>query len=232
MEKQYQICARCVMDTTDPEITFDSNGVCNHCLKYDKLVTSLVWTEAERKIKLPALVEKIKRAGKGKEYDCIIGVSGGVDSTYVAYMVKQLGLRPLAVHLDNGWNSSLAVTNIHKALNKLEIDLDTEVLDWEEFKDLQLAFLKASTPDSEIPTDHAITAVLSQVAAKQGINISSAAPTSGLRPFCQGSGRKGCAIGNISKASTNDSVQCRSKRFRTSRFGASYLRAPSNVRIG
>jgi hypothetical protein len=112
------------------------------------------------------MVKKIKAAGKGKDYDCIIGVSGGVDSTYTAWLVKELGLRPLAVHLDNGWNSELAVKNIENILSKLDIDLYTEVLDWEMFKDLQLSFLKASTPDSEIPTDHAIVSVMYKLAAK------------------------------------------------------------------
>lgn len=165
----YQICVRCVMDTTDTEITFDKNGICNHCHAYEKVVKSILWDEQESKVRLGKLVQKIKQAGKNKEYDCVIGVSGGVDSTYVAYLVKQLGLRPLAVHLDNGWNSALAVTNIEKTLKKLDIDLYTVVLDWEEFRDLQLAFLRASTPDSEIPTDHAITAVLMQIARQHKI---------------------------------------------------------------
>jgi N-acetyl sugar amidotransferase len=119
--------------------------------------------------KLEQLAAKIRADGKGKPYDCVIGVSGGVDSTYVAYLVKKLGLRPLAIHLDNGWDSELAVKNIEETLKRLGIDLYTEVLDWEEFRDLQSAFLKASTPDSEIPTDHAIVAILGNMAAKQGI---------------------------------------------------------------
>jgi N-acetyl sugar amidotransferase len=102
----------------------------------------------------------MKSRGRGRDYDCLIGVSGGVDSTYVAYLTKKYGLRPLAVHLDNGWNSELAVKNIELTLSRLGIDLYTEVLDWTEFRDLQLSFLKASTTDMEIPTDHAILAVL------------------------------------------------------------------------
>lgn len=163
---EYRMCTRCVMDTTDPEIVFDENGVCNHCHTYDRLVREhIVDGEAGRR-RLEKLVNDIKRAGRGKQYDCIIGVSGGVDSTYVAYLVKQFGLRPLAVHLDNGWDSELAVKNIEETLKRLGIDLYTEVLDWEEFRDLQAAFLKASTPDSEIPTDHAIVAILGNMAAK------------------------------------------------------------------
>lgn len=169
MSRPYQICARCIMDTSDPEIVFDDKGVCNHCHSYDSQAKALVWSDAERDAKLKQLIDKIKSEGKGREYDCIIGVSGGVDSTYVAHLCHQYGLRPLAVHLDNGWNSELAVENIKRTLDKLNIDLDTEVLDWEEFRDLQLSFLKASTPDSEIPTDHAIQALLMQRARKYKI---------------------------------------------------------------
>lgn len=115
------------------------------------------------------LVEKIKARGAGREYDCLVGVSGGVDSTYVAYIVKKFGLRPLAVHFDNGWDSELAVSNIEKVLKRLEIDLFTYVVDWEEFRDLQLSFLKASTPDGEIPSDHGIFALLWKQASSRGI---------------------------------------------------------------
>jgi N-acetyl sugar amidotransferase len=157
------------MDTSDPDIEFDEDGICKHCRAYDKMVKNRVFTGAEGKRKLDEIVVKIKKEGVGKQYDCVIGVSGGVDSTFVAYKVKQLGLRPLAVHLDNGWDSELAVNNIHKTLKTLGIDLHTHVIDWEEFKDLQLAFLKASTPDSEIPSDHAIVSLLYQMAEKIGV---------------------------------------------------------------
>lgn len=163
------ICTRCIMDTTDPDIRFDENGVCNHCKRYDAVsVTRLVAVE-ERDRKLNAIVDEIKAVGKGKPYDCVIGVSGGVDSTYVAWLVKNLGLRPLAVHLDNGWNSELAVANIEKTLKTLGIDLYTHVLNWDEFRNLQVSFLKASTPDGEVPTDHAIFALLYELAAKHGL---------------------------------------------------------------
>lgn len=157
------------MDTTDPEIQFDAAGICNHCRHHDALVKKHVLNGDEGRKKLGQIIEAIKIEGAGKKYDCVIGVSGGVDSTYVAFKVKELGLRPLAVHLDNGWDSELAVKNIENVLKKLEIDLFTHVLDWEEFKDLQMAFLKASTPDSEIPTDHAINAVMRLVAKKTGV---------------------------------------------------------------
>lgn len=166
---EYRMCTRCVMDTSDPEIVFDENGVCNHCHTYDRMVREYVVDGEEGLRRLEQIAEKIRRDGRGKKYDCVIGVSGGVDSTYVASRVVQLGLRPLAVHLDNGWDSELAVKNIEETLKHLGIDLYTEVLDWEEFKDLQVSFLKASTPDSEIPTDHAITAILSSMAEKIGV---------------------------------------------------------------
>jgi len=175
---EYRICTKCVMDTSDPNITFDNEGVCNHCLTYAKQIESLP-KGVEAEDQLAKLVAEIKKDGYAKEYDCIIGLSGGVDSTYVAYLVKEmLGLRPLAVHLDNGWNSELSVVNMENIVKKLNIDLYTHVIDWEEFKDIQLSFLKASTPDSEVPSDHAIFSVLRQISKKHkvkyvinGINI-------------------------------------------------------------
>jgi len=159
------------MDTTDPEIQFDESGLCNHCISNKERYASRVFKGIEGKAKLDSIVKSIKASGNGNEYDCVIGVSGGVDSTYVVYIIKELGLRPLAIHFDNGWNSELAVSNIEKALNILGIDLFTYVIDWEEFKDLQISFLKASTPDGEIPTDHAITALLFREAAKRNIKF-------------------------------------------------------------
>lgn len=169
MERPYQICNRCVMDTSDPDITFDADGVCSHCHRRDDLIDRYVYPGERGRQQLDAWVTKMKREGKGRDYDCIIGISGGVDSSYVAYLINQLGLRALAVHMDNGWNSELSVKNIELLLSKLGIDLYTEVLDWETFRDLQLAFLKASTPDSEIPTDHAIVATLRRKAEQERI---------------------------------------------------------------
>jgi N-acetyl sugar amidotransferase len=158
MTAPIQICTRCIMDTTDPDIVFDENGWCNHCSGWFQSSTFYALTLEERTRRLGILAAEIKRRGHGKEYDCIIGVSGGVDSSFVAIKVKQLGLRPLAVHVDNGWNSEKAVGNIKRILDPLQIDLYTVVLNWKEFRELQLAFLRASTPDSEIPSDHAIVA--------------------------------------------------------------------------
>jgi len=166
-DEKYRMCKRCVMDTTDSEIEFDSEGICNHCRKFENTVSYRI--AGNNQGEFDKIVKAIKAAGSKNEYDCVIGVSGGVDSTYLAYLCKQNGLRPLAVHLDNGWNSELAVSNIEKVLKKLDIDLYTYVIDWEEFRDLQLAFLKASTPDSEIPTDHAIYSILMRVANEKNI---------------------------------------------------------------
>lgn len=168
-EIKYQQCVRCVMDTSDVEIIFDENGFCNHCTGYFDNLSKLTYQGKSSDNQLAKIVEKIKASGKNQQYDCIIGVSGGIDSSYVAYLTKKLGLKPLAVHMDNGWNSELAVSNIEKILNKLTIDLHTFVLDWEEFKDLQLSFLKASVPEIETPTDMAIPAALHQLAAKHNV---------------------------------------------------------------
>ncbi|MEM9077493.1 MAG: N-acetyl sugar amidotransferase [Bacteroidota bacterium] len=165
----YRVCTRCIMDTTDPDITFDKQGVCSNCKRFDEVYFKRIIPVEERDQKLRELINEIKKKGKGKKYDCIIGVSGGVDSTYIAYLVKKWGLRPLAVHFDNGWNSELAVSNIEKTLQNLDIDLYTHVVDWDEFKDIQLSFLKASTPDAEIPTDHGIIALLFKLASKYNI---------------------------------------------------------------
>jgi N-acetyl sugar amidotransferase len=168
--RNYQACVRCIMDTVaDRNILFDEKGICHHCQRYDEMFSTRVIRGEAGKAVLDGLVQKMKEAGRGRDYDCIIGVSGGVDSTYVAWLVKQLGLRPLALHLDNGWNSELAVKNIERVLNVLDIDLKTLVLDWSEFRDLQKSFLMASTPDGDIPSDHAINALLWREAVKHNI---------------------------------------------------------------
>lgn len=165
-----KFCTRCIMSNiSDPNISFDDAGVCSHCLRYDSMFSIRTISNNFEKPAIDDLIKKIKNDGRLQDYDCIIGVSGGVDSTYVAYIVKKYGLRPLAVHLDNGWNTELAVSNIAKVLKNLNIDLYTHVIDWHEFRDLQTSFLKASTPDGEIPTDHAIFSLLWREAVKRGI---------------------------------------------------------------
>lgn len=160
------------MDTSDPEIWFDEKGVCSHCHRFNTIAKPVLdKANSGQGLKdLEIILSKIKEKGKNKQYDCLIGISGGVDSTYVAYKVKELGLKPLAVHFDSGWNSELAVNNIENIVKKLNIDLYTHVVDWDEMRDLQLAFFKASVANCDIPTDHAFFAVLLKIAAKYGIN--------------------------------------------------------------
>jgi len=165
----YRQCSRCVMDSTDPEITFDNNGYCCHCTEFIEIRSRHRHQGASSDEALEQVINDIRRAGRGRKYDCIIGVSGGADSSYLAYVAKQKGLRPLALHMDNGWDSDKAVINIKKVTEQLGLDYESYVLDWEEFKDLQLAFLKASVPEAETPTDIAIPAALHRVAAKYNI---------------------------------------------------------------
>ncbi len=169
MIRNYQICTKTIMDTSDPNITFDSKGISNHVREYELGRERALVKPEDRENQLNELVSKIKAAGQGKEYDCIIGLSGGADSSYVAYLVKQLGLRPLAVHLDNGWNSELAVKNIENIVKKCGFDLFTYVINWDQFKDLQLAYLRSSVVDIEVLTDNAISVIIDKLARKHKI---------------------------------------------------------------
>lgn len=165
------ICRRCIMDTSDPFIEFRADGTCCYCDVFDKRMSQEVFQGDAGKRRLLNLVEDMKDKGKKREYDCLIGVSGGVDSTMAVWILRQYGLRVLAIHLDNGWDSELAVDNIKKVLDRLGVQLFTHVLDWEEFRDLQLAFLRASVPNCEVPTDHAIVALHFNVARKFGLQF-------------------------------------------------------------
>lgn len=163
-----KVCTQCVLDTTVQDIWFDEQGKCKYCYIHDEM-EKLHPLDGGASKRLEAIVQQIKDAGKGKKYDCIAGVSGGRDSTYTLYTAVKLGLRPLAVHFDNGWNTDISVKNIKKACEKLKVELYTIVADWEEFKDLQVSFLKSGTPDADIPTDYAIYSVLYHVASQEGI---------------------------------------------------------------
>ena len=158
------------MDTTDSKIVFDERGVCDHCNTYYKDIEP-VWNHGEgREQGLEKLVDNIKREGKGKDFDCLIGMSGGIDSSYLLYLaVEKLGLRPLVFHVDAGWNTQLAVNNIERLVDKLKLDLFTEVIDWEEIKDLQLAFLKSGVPHIDAPQDHAFFATMYHFASKYNV---------------------------------------------------------------
>ncbi len=168
MTRPDTMCARCVSDTSLPGIRFDEAGVCRYCHAHDAL-ERLYPLGAEGEARLARLVEDIKRAGRGKDYDCICGVSGGRDSTYTLCRAVELGLRPLAVHFDNGWDTEISVRNIKNACARLDVDLDTHVADWEEFRDLQIAFLRASVPEAEVPTDVAIHGALHEAAVREGV---------------------------------------------------------------
>lgn len=165
----YQCCTRCVMDTTDPKITFDALGVCNHCHQFED-ITKKKWFPGEQGKPLwNAYLEEIKAAGKGKEYDCILGLSGGVDSSYLAIKAHEWGLRPLVMHVDAGWNSELAVANIEAIVKHCDYDLHTHVVDWEDMRDLHLAYLRAGVSNQDVAQDHAFFAGLYHFATKNGI---------------------------------------------------------------
>lgn len=170
MTKQnYRQCMRCVMDTSDPNITFDENGYCNHCTDYFSNLSKHTYQGKTSDVKVARLMEKIKKSGKKNKYDCLIGLSGGIDSCYTAYYVKTMGLRALLVHMDNGWDSEISAENIQKVVDKLGFDYINYKLSWDEFRDLQVSFLKASVPEIETPTDIAILAVTHKIAAENKI---------------------------------------------------------------
>lgn len=171
MSDQLTICKRCVMDTTDSDIIFDKQGFCNHCTHTLEELKSLKENFGNNSQKLHNIVSVIKQKCKNNRYDCIIGLSGGVDSSYIAFLVKKLGLRPLAIHFDSGWNSELAVKNIENIVRKLDIDLITYVMDWDEMRDLQLAYFKASVLNCDIPQDHAIVTAIYDTANSKGIKF-------------------------------------------------------------
>ncbi len=165
----YRICTRCVMDTTDPQIRFDPRGVCSHCRTFDTVLRKSWFPDASGQARLREMLATIRRHGEGAEYDCIMGLSGGVDSSYLAYKVKEWQLRPLIVHIDAGWNSELAVKNIENMVKKLDYDLYTHVVDWEEMKDLHVAFLRARVANQDVPQDHVFFATLRHLAIKHKI---------------------------------------------------------------
>ena len=165
-----RICTKTVMDTTDPDISFDAQGISNWWYDYHALVASRQDEERRAKL-LEASLLKIKESGSGRPFDCVLGLSGGVDSSYVAYLAKKWSLRPLVVHFDNGWNDELAVRNIEAIVRKLGFPLSTFVMNWPEFRDLQRAYFKASVLDLEVPTDHMIFGALYTIAHEHGIKF-------------------------------------------------------------
>lgn len=169
-KRPYQRCTRCVMDTTDSKIVFDEDGVCDHCRNFDKNIKPFWNAHEENTDELMELAAKIRKAGEGKEYDCILGLSGGADSSYLAYIAKEvMHIRPLIFVVDTGWNLNVAVENIEKIVKGLDLDMYTEVINWKEMSDLQLSFFKAQISSQDFPQDHAIFAGLYNYAVKHHI---------------------------------------------------------------
>lgn len=168
-KRPYQICVNCVMDTSDSTLEFDSRGWCQYCCNFHENIKPN-WHPDERGLKeIMPMIETIKREGKGRDHDCIIGISGGLDSSYVTYVAKEkFGLRPLMFHCDTGWNSDLGVSNIQKMIEGLNLDLVTEVVNWEEMKDLQRAFFLSQVAFQDQPQDLALFAAMYNFAAKHG----------------------------------------------------------------
>jgi aminotransferase len=165
---EYQRCVNCIMDTSDPEIVFDNDGVCNHCHTFEE--TKKTWFPNDiGRGKLAKIIEQIKHDGKKNEYDCILGLSGGIDSSYLALKISEYGLRPLVVHIDGGWNSELAVYNIEKIVKYCNYDLQTIVIDWEEMRDLQNSFLLSDIANQDVPQDHIFFSSLYHYAVKNNI---------------------------------------------------------------
>lgn len=168
--RKYQRCTNCIMDTTDSKIKFNERGECDFCVDFKENILPN-WKPMEENPELQRVAKEIQRAGKGKKYDCIIGMSGGVDSSYLCYIAKEkMGLRPLAFVVDTGWNLDVAEKNIEQITKKLDIDVHKEIVNWEEMKDLQIAFFKSQVPYQDLPQDHAIFAALYNYAVKSGIN--------------------------------------------------------------
>lgn len=167
IKREYQICTNCIMDTSDSKITFDERGWCDYCRNFHQNVLPN-WHPDETGIRgIAPTIERIKKEGKDREHDCLIGISGGLDSSYVAYVAKEkFGLRPLMFHCDAGWNSDLGVSNIQKIIEGLGLDLVTEVVNWEEMKDLQRAFFRSQVPFQDTPQDLALFSAIYNFAAK------------------------------------------------------------------
>lgn len=169
-KQNYKICTNCVMDTTDPEITFNEKGVCIHCIEFKEKTSKRWFPNEDGTKKLEAIYKQMKKENTHKDYDCILGLSGGVDSSYLALKLYETGIRPLVVHVDGGWNSELAVQNIENIVNHCGWHLHTIVIDWKEMKDLQLAYLKSGIANQDVPQDHAYFSSLYHFATKHGIN--------------------------------------------------------------
>lgn len=213
----YRICKRCLMDTSDPEIRFDADGFCNHCTDYLGNRINGVKPDTSGR-ELASLMDRVKRAGQGRKYDCVIGVSGGVDSSSVVRLAVSHGLRVLAVHMDNGWNSPVAVQNVSRLVERLGVDYASYVLPWDDFRKVQVAFLEASIPEAETPTDIAIQRAVHHYAAKEGVrhilgggNIAS----EGILPVAWHYNARDMRYSNAILRAAN----CPARHFSTQRYG-------------
>lgn len=157
------------MDSTAPDLDLDADGVCKYCRQFDAIIKNPEYAPGNRDVSRARLLEEIRAAGRGHRYDCVVGLSGGADSSYAAWLARKEGLRPIAVHVDNGWDTELAVMNIENIVRKLDIDLVTWVIDWEEFRELQLSLLRAGVVDLELVSDHAIIAGMYKTARRFGV---------------------------------------------------------------
>ncbi len=168
-EREYQVCAFCVMDTSDPDITFDTNGRCNHCRDFETLRGTVWFPDDEGARRLERMIEEVKDEGRGRDYDCVLGLSGGIDSSYLALKAHEWGLHPLVVHVDAGWNSELAVQNIERVIKHCGYELHTHVVNWEDMRELQLSYLRAAVANQDVPQDHAFFAGLYHFATENKI---------------------------------------------------------------
>ena len=169
-ERKYQVCSRCVMDTTDSDIQFDEHGVCQRCREYEERILP-DWNHGKgHEVELQELIAKIKKSGEGKKYDCILGLSGGLDSTYMLHLaVKEWGLRPFVFHIDCGWNLPVAEENIHKVCNGLGVELHIEKMDWNELREMQLAWFRTGMEMLDAPQDHAFIALIDRFSRELGV---------------------------------------------------------------
>lgn len=169
-ERSYQVCSQCVMDTSDPYITFDEKGVCSHCNSFHKNVEPYWKADLANPKKLESTIEAIKKEGEGREYDCLLGMSGGLDSSFMLHQaVKEFGLRPLVFHVDGGWNTPESENNVRNMVEKLGLDLKVTKIDWEEMRNFQLALFKSGTPYLDMAQDHCFVATLYNYAQENGI---------------------------------------------------------------
>lgn len=189
MAQDHRVCTRCVMDDSDPALTFDANGVCSFCTRYEEVRAQSGYRPGVSEQELERTVAVMKERSRGLAYDCILGLSGGVDSAYMLYLAKKLGLRVLAVHVDSGWNSELAVNNIQKMCQKLDVQLHTYVMDWPAMKELQRAYMLSGVANLDVPQDHLFCAAIYQMARKYKVryilNGSNIATEGASAPFSQ-----------------------------------------------